>query len=151
LRCLTPSKISLLVAAATVLTPALGGARAQGAFIPIGLSAPVYRGTRGAPHFPQDNAFGAARAALQQLHLNPVGKPCVEVFPVANAQAINPNIYDHDLLMNNQCSQTIRLSVCYYQARDCSPFIIAGYTRQLKLFGVSAEKDFRIEYREYVN
>jgi hypothetical protein len=151
---LTPSKIWLLPACAGVLTLALGGAqaaRAQSAIAPIGLSAPVYRGTRGAPHFPQDGGFGAARAALPQLHLNPVGKPCVDVFPVATAQAINRNIYDHNLLINNQCSQTIRLSVCYYQAQTCATFAIAGYTHQFKLFGIFPDKDFRIEYREYLN
>jgi hypothetical protein len=145
-------KFWLLLAAAGLLMSAVSGApvaRAESAIVPLGLSAPVDRGTRGAPHFPQENAF--AKALLPQLHLNPVGKPCVDVFPVAEAQAINHSIYDHNLLISNQCSQKIRLWVCYYQSRTCSNFAIAGYARQLKLLGIFPEKDFRIEYREYLD
>jgi hypothetical protein len=146
-----PRSKPLLAAAIVVMAGVCGmpASRAQTAFVPLGLSAPVYRGTRGAPHFPQENAF--ARALLPQLHVNPVGKPCVEIFPAAEAQAINRNIYDHNLLINNQCSQTIRLWVCYYRTRTCSIFPVAGYRRQLKLFGISPEKDFRVEYREYLD
>jgi hypothetical protein len=146
-----PSRSWLLLATVGVLTSVLCGmpdARAQSSILSFGMSAPVYRGTRGAPYFPQENAF--VRAALPQLHLNPVGKPCVEVFPLAEAQALNRNIYDHNLLMNNQCSETIRLSVCYYKTRTCSMFAIPGYRRELKVLGIFPEKDFRIEYREYL-
>jgi hypothetical protein len=149
-----PSKLRLLVAGATVLTLVSGGvpvASAQSSIFPSGLSAPVYRGTRGAPYLPQAVGFAAVKGVLPQVHLNPVGKPCVDIYPVATAQIINRNIYDHNLLMNNQCSQRIRLSICYYQTRTCSIFAVAGYTRQLKLFGIFPEKDFRIEYREYLN
>ena len=148
---MSPRSKALLVAA-SVLTAALcaiPAAHAESNFVPLGLSAPVYRGTRGAPYFPQENMF--ARALLPQLHVNPVGKPCVEVHPAAEAQAINRNVYDHNLLIDNQCSQTIRLWVCYYRSRTCSIFPIAGYRRQLKLFGISPERDFRIEYREYLD
>jgi hypothetical protein len=149
-----PSKFRPLLVGSAILTlVSLGGpvASAQSSLFPIGLSAPVYRGTRGAPYFPQDAGFAAAKGVLPQPHLNPVGKPCVAIYPVATAQIINKHIYDHNLLINNQCSQSIRLSICYYRTRTCSIFAIAGYTRQLKLFGIFPEKDFRIEYREYVN
>jgi hypothetical protein len=153
LRCVT-SKLRLLLAGAIVVASLLCTvpiARAQDAIAPFGLSAPVYRGTRGAPHFPGDVEFAAMKGILPPPHLDPLGKPCVDVFPVANAQTINSNIYDHDLLINNRCSQRIRLSVCYYRTRTCSTFAIAGYTRQLKLLGIFAEKEFRIQYREYVD
>jgi hypothetical protein len=149
-----PSKFRLLLAGAAVLTLVSHGApvaSAQSSIFQIGLSAPAYRGTRGAPYFPQVAGVAALKGVLPQPHLNPVGKPCVEIDPVATAQIINRNIYDHNLLISNQCSQRIRLSVCYYQTRTCSIFAIAGYARQLKLFGIFPEKDFRIEYREYLN
>jgi hypothetical protein len=149
-----PSKFRLLLVGATVLALVSHGlpvASAQSSIFPNGLSAPVYRGTRGAPYFPQDVGFGAMKGLLPPPHLDPLGKPCVEIFPVATAQIINRDIYDHNLLMNNRCSQRIRLSICYYQTRTCSEFAVAGYTRQLKLFGIFPEKDFRIEYREYVD
>jgi hypothetical protein len=149
-----PSRVRLLFVGTTVLALVSGGvpvASAQNSIFPNGLSAPVYRGTRGAPYFPQDAGFGATKGIFPQPHLDPLGKPCVEIFPVATAQIINKNIYDHNLLMNNRCSQRIRLSICYYRTRTCPTFAIAGYTRQLKLFGIFPEKDFRIEYREYVD
>lgn len=148
-----PPKFRLLLVGAAVLTLVSHGvpiASAQSPIFTIGLSSPVYRGTRGAPYFPQAG-FAAMKGLLPQPHLNPVGKPCVEIYPAATAQIINRNIYDHNLLINNQCSQRIGLSICYYQTRTCSIFAIPGYTRQLKLFGIFPEKDFRIEYREYVN
>jgi hypothetical protein len=149
-----PSTFRQLLASATVLmlvSHCAPAANAQSAMFAFGMSAPVYRGTRGAPHIPQETGFGTLKGVLPQPHLDPVGRHCVEVFPLSTAQTINQNIYDQNLLMNNQCSQKITLSVCYYQTRNCSNLAIAGYTRQLKLFGVSPEKEFRIEYREYVN
>jgi hypothetical protein len=149
-----PSKFRLLLVGATTLALVAHGvpvASAQSSIFPNGLSVPVYRGTRGAPHFPQDAGFGAARGLLPPPHLDPVGKPCLEIFPVATAQISNRDIHDHNLLMNNRCSQRIKLSICYYQTRTCSELAVAGYTRQLKLFGIFPEKDFRIEYREYVD
>ena len=149
-----PSKFRLLLVSVVVLALVSRGvpaASAQGSIFPNGLSAPVYRGTRGAPYFPQGVGFGAVKGLLPPPHLDPVGKPCVEIFPVATAQISNRDIYDHNLLMNNRCSQRIRLSICYYQTRTCAIFAVAGYTRELKLFGIFTEKDFRIEYREYVD
>jgi hypothetical protein len=151
---LTLSKLRRLLAGAIVLASsscAAPAARAQDAITPFGMSAPVFRGTRGAPHFPGDVEFAAMKGILPPPHLDPLGKPCIELFPVANAQTINSNIYDHDLLINNRCSQRIRLSACYYRTRTCSTLAIAGYTRQLKLLGIFAEKEFRVEYREYVD
>jgi len=150
---LTSATIRLLVAGAAVQMSVLSGvpvARAQSSTFRIGLSTPVYRGTRGAPSFPPGSGF-AAKGLLPPPHLNPVGKPCVDVYPVATAQVINKTIYDHNLLIDNQCSRRIRLSVCYYQTRTCSDLTIDAYKRQLKLFGIFAEKDFRVEYREYLD
>ena len=64
---------------------------------------------------------------------------------------INKNVYDHSVLISNQCSRNIRLSVCYYQTRNCTTLAIAGYARQQKLLGVFPDKDFRIEFREYLD
>jgi hypothetical protein len=144
-RCLAGIAVLMLISHAVPV------AKAQSAMFAVGMSAPVYRGTRGAPHIPQENGFATLKGVLPKPHLDPVGRPCVEILPLSTAQTINKNIYDQNLLINNQCSQKIALSVCYYQTRNCSNLAIAGYTRQLKLFGVSPEKEFRIEYREYVN
>lgn len=149
-----PSNFRRLLFGATALMLALSGAPiagAQSSIFPIGQSGAVYRGTRGAPYFPELAGHAAIKGAFPQPHLNPVGKPCIDIYPSATAQIINRSIYDHNILISNQCSQRIRVSVCYYQTRTCSMFPIPAYARQLKLFGIFPQKDFRIEYREYLN
>jgi hypothetical protein len=128
-----------------------GIAGAQSSILPNGMSASIFVRTLGAPAFPQEARFGLASSTLAQPHLNPSGKPCVTIHPISRAQILNKNIYDHNLLINNECSQKIRLSVCYYQAENCSTMSIGGYARQLELFGIFPEKDFRIQYREYLD
>jgi hypothetical protein len=149
------SRFRRTLAGAVILALASRGgsvASAQSFIVPNGLSAPAYGGTPDAPRFSQAARLAAAtNILLRQPHLNPLGKPCVAINPISNAQAANGNIYDHSLLINNGCGRPIRLSVCYYQTRNCSTVSIAGYARQRKLFGVFPDKDFRIEYREYLD
>jgi hypothetical protein len=147
--------ISRLLLASTILLTLTSlevpVASAQSSILPNGLSASIFAGTPGAPGFSQDARFGVAKSTLAQPHLNPSGKPCITIHPTAKAQIVNQNIYDHSLLINNECSQKIRLLVCYYHVQNCSTVSIAGYTRQQKLFGIFPERDFRIEYREYLD
>jgi hypothetical protein len=135
----------------TLISREVSVASAQSSILPNGLSASIFAGTPGAPGFSQDARFGAAKSTLAQPHLNPSGKPCITIHPTSKAQTINQNIYDHSLLINNECSQRIRLLVCYYRVQNCSTIAIAGYTREQKLFGIFPERDFRIEYREYLD
>jgi hypothetical protein len=126
-------------------------AGAQSSILPNGMSASIFVGTIGALPFSQSARFGLASSTLARPHLNPSGKPCVTIQPISHAQIMNKNIYDHSLLISNECSQTIRLSVCYYHVQNCSMISIAGYARKLELFGIFPEKEFRIEYREYLD
>ena len=146
------SIFKLLLASTIIWTlTSRGIAAAQSSILPNGMSASIFVRTLGAPPFPQEARFGLASSTLAQPHLNPSGKPCVTIHPISRAQILNKNIYDHSLLINNECSLKIRLSVCYYHAENCSTMSIAGYARQLELFGIFPEKDFRIEYREYLD
>jgi hypothetical protein len=146
------SIFKLLFASTLILTlTSRGIAGAQSSILPNGMSASIFVRTLGAPPFPQEARFGLASSTLAHPHLNPSGKPCVTIHPISHAQILNKNIYDHDLLISNECSQKIRLSVCYYHAEHCSTMSVAGYARQQELFGIFPEKDFRIEYREYLD
>jgi hypothetical protein len=148
------SMSKLVLAGAVILTLTARGvsvAGAQGGILPNGLSASIFVGTLGAPPFPQEAPFGLAKTMRAQPHLNPSGKPCVTIHPISRAQIVNNNIYDHSLLISNECSQRIRLLACYYRAENCSTISIDGYARQQKLFGIFPEKHFRIEYREYLD
>jgi hypothetical protein len=149
-----PSICRLLLAGAVALGLAPLGAsvaEAQSSIIPIGMSAPIYAGTPGAPAVPREARFGLARTMLAQPHLTPLGKPCLTINPFSRPQIRNRDIYDHSLLIRNECSQKIRFLACYYHAGNCSTLSIQGYARQEKLFGIFPEKEFRIEYREYLD
>jgi hypothetical protein len=115
------------------------------------LTAPIYGGTPGAPPPPEGPQFGVQKDAFTQRHLTPAGKPCVAINANAHAQIVNPNVYDHTLLLNNECSHPIKLIVCYYRTQNCKTFTTAAYKREQKLFGIATEKDFRFEFREYLN
>jgi hypothetical protein len=146
------SIFKLLLASSVILTlTSRGIASAQSSILPNGMSASIFVRTLGAPPFPQEARFGMASSTLAKPHLSPSGRPCVTIHPISRAQILNRNIYDHSLLIGNECNQKIRLSVCYYHVDNCSTMSIAGYARQLELFGIFPEKDFRIEYREYLD
>ena len=85
-----------------------------------------------------------------QRQKDSVGKPCLSVAPMAQKQVINPNIYNHILLLDNNCGQEIRILACYYKTDSCKTLSIGGYKRQQQLLGVFPAADFRFSFREYV-
>ena len=53
------------------------------------------------------------------------------------------------ILANNDCSQVIKLKVCYYQSQRCVPFAVPPYGRKEVVLGIMpAMKEFQFEYRE---
>jgi hypothetical protein len=82
-------------------------------------------------------------------HLGPTGKPCLTVFGSAKAQIINPNIFEHIIMASNECSQPIKMKVCYYQSSQCVPLDVPAYGRKEIVLGIMpAMNQFRFEYRE---
>jgi hypothetical protein len=84
-------------------------------------------------------------------HLNSSNKPCLTVSGLIKAQIINANLYDQILLLDNQCSQPIKIRACYYKSTSCTVMQVNGYKREQHNLGVSTTGDFRYSYREYLN
>jgi hypothetical protein len=84
-----------------------------------------------------------------KVHLGPTGKPCLTVNGEAKPQKINPNIFEHLILVSSNCSQPIKLQVCYYHTQHCTLVVVPGYARKEATLGIMpGMKDFRFEYRE---
>ena len=87
-----------------------------------------------------------------KTHLGPTGKPCLTVLGSAKPQIINPNIFEHIIMASNECSQPIKMKVCYYQSAQCVPLDVPAYGRKEAILGIMpAMNQFRFEYREQFN
>lgn len=100
----------------------------------------------GGPAMPQKSF-----TIVRQRNLDPTGKPCLGVSTVAQSQALNKNIFDHILILDNHCGKEIRIRACYYKTTSCSDMSVGGYKRQQHVLGIFSYSDFQYSYREYVN
>jgi|tagenome__1003787_1003787.scaffolds.fasta_scaffold20597492_2 hypothetical protein len=113
----------------------------------IGLSRETVGGTVGI----DDNASTALGSDFApNRHLDATKKPCLRVSPLSKKQGLNPNLYDQILLLDNQCSQAIKIRACYYKSSSCTVMRIGAYRRQQQNLGVSTSPDFRYSFREYL-
>ena len=97
---------------------------------------------------PPSARFGSSQTP--KLHIGTNGKPCIYVVGQARAQTINPNVFEHVLILNNSCGLPIKLRICYYGTETCNDASIAAFARRQEIFGIMPNaKDFRFEYREY--
>jgi hypothetical protein len=91
---------------------------------------------------------GSSESAAK-MHLGPTGKPCLTVLGYAKPQIVNPDLFDHLIDVSNDCSEQIKLQVCYYQSEHCIPMNIPGYGEKEAVLGVYPHMDdFRFEFRE---
>jgi hypothetical protein len=113
-----------------------------------GTSQPTYGGAGlSAPTQPPVLLGEEDRAAKR--HTGPTGKPCLSVSGGANAETINPNIFEHVVVADNSCGQLIKMQVCYYKSEHCIPLDVPAYARKQVVLGIMpAMKEFRFEYRE---
>jgi hypothetical protein len=126
----------------------VGVGHAQNSAIPFGQRTAILGGTSAVPPSPTGK-FGAPVTLLPSQHKNPSGKPCVSVHAVSRNQPINPTIFDHVLIIENVCSQPIKIRACYYKSTTCIDTIIAGYTRRQQTLGLAPNvKEFRYSYTE---
>jgi hypothetical protein len=128
------------------------GAAAQIAS-PLGTDgAPTVGGTSGMRPPTQLPLLSGTQSAGAKVHLGPTGKPCLTVFGSAKSQVINPNIFEHIIMASNNCSQSIKMKVCYYQSAQCIPLEVPAYGRKEVVLGIMpAMNQFRFEYREQFN
>jgi hypothetical protein len=126
------------------------GAAAQGLTSPLGTGSASALGSTGGMRPPaQLPLLNGTQGAGVKMHLGPTGKPCLTVLGYANPEIVNPNIFNHMITVNNDCSQVIKMQVCYYQSQQCVPLDVPGYGRKEVALGIMpAMKQFRFEYRE---
>jgi hypothetical protein len=132
--------------AIAVLLALSGPVRAQG--LPTPPSGGVVGGAGGltsptiTPLLSGENA-GASR------HMGPTGKPCLTVNGEAQREIINPNLFEHMIIAQNDCSQRIKMQVCYYQSQRCVAMNVPPYGRQDLVLGIMpGMSGFRFEFRE---
>jgi hypothetical protein len=112
-------------------------------------SAPALGGVGGLrPPAPLPFLNGTQNASVK-MHLGPTGKPCLTVLGFARPQLINPDIFDHMISASNDCSQLIKVHVCYYESQQCVPIDVPPYGRKETVLGIMpAMNQFQFEYRE---
>jgi hypothetical protein len=111
---------------------------------------PIVGGTQGLvlPDSPNTSNKFRYGYGLPDQHKKPTGVPCVEVHAFAQAQIINPKIFEHILVIENGCSAPIGLNMCYYQSKTCLHTTIGGYSRRQQTLGMAPENGFRFSYTE---
>jgi hypothetical protein len=89
-----------------------------------------------------------ANAALT-VHRNAFGKPCLNIEAASRAHVVNPNVYDNIVSIQNQCSQIIKVQICYYGSESCVDVELSGQQRKDTVLGVRPNSQyFRYSYRE---
>ena len=82
-------------------------------------------------------------------HLGPTGKPCLSLAAHAQAQTLNPHIFEHWIDATNTCGQDIKVQVCYFGTEDCIAMDVPPYGRKNAVLGIyPAMTDFRYEAKE---
>jgi hypothetical protein len=103
-----------------------------------------------------------------KVHLDPYGKRCVAVAAYSRTKTdfrkifggqaeasadkqttSKTKLFEHIIAGQNHCSQTIRLTVCYYGSQTCVPLHVPPYGGQEVSLGVAAgTPDFHYQYTE---
>ncbi len=113
---------------------------------------PVVGGTGGLTPLAPKPAFGGMSGPSAQLHHDVYGRVCIDIHGYSEPQKTNADIFNHMLLIANDCSTMIKLRVCYYGSEHCIDVMAAPYARRLETLGIFPHmQDFRWEYSESFN
>jgi hypothetical protein len=68
---------------------------------------------------------------------------------VSDQPSISIKILEHIISAKNNCSQTVKLKVCYYGTQDCVPVDLPSYGHKETSMGIyPGMQDFRYQYTE---
>ncbi|MBI1203477.1 MAG: hypothetical protein GC182_13300 [Rhodopseudomonas sp.] len=91
---------------------------------------------------------GGVNAALT-VHRNPFGKPCLDIEAASRAHVINPDVYDNVVSIENRCSLTIRVKICYFNTDSCINVEVMGGQRKDAILGVRPHMQyFKYSFQE---
>lgn len=111
------------------------------------VSPPIVGGTGGLSVSTDRGRFDAAGPPRQ--HKSPDNTPCIKVHGLSRREIVNPTIYEHVLILENACSQPIKLRLCYYPSTDCISTTVTAYSRRQQILGIAPNTpDFRYAYTE---
>jgi len=150
-RLLIASMRGLLSIASFVLASAIAPPATAQAFLGKGILSAEVVGSTGGLAIDDGEAKFPSPLVAPQRNTDPTGRPCLAVHASSEKQSINTMIYNHILLLDNQCTKEIRIRACYYKTDSCQEIAVRGNNRQRYVFGVFTTPDFRFSYREYVN
>jgi hypothetical protein len=92
--------------------------------------------------------FGSTNSTYKR-HYAPTGKPCLTISADARPQVVNKDMIDHWVIVANECSQRIKVQICYYHTQACIVVDAPPYGRKDTVLGVYPKlRDFRYEYKE---
>jgi hypothetical protein len=112
-------------------------------------SRPTLGGTLGSPLAPKPPLIGASQNIDILRHRDPTGKACLSVFGSALSHKTNPKLFDHVIMVKNNCAQLIKMQVCYYRTQQCISMDIPGRMSKEAVLGIMPSvKDFQYEFRE---
>jgi hypothetical protein len=121
---------------------------AQGLSSTLG-AGPGIGGTAGQMAPPRTIPLLSEESSGARRHMGPTGKACLTVNGEAQPEKVNPNLFEHLIIGQNECSQRIKVQVCYYQSQHCVPMDVPPYGRDEVVLGVMPAMDaFRFEFRE---
>lgn len=87
--------------------------------------------------------------AALTVHRNALGKPCLNIEAASRTQVVNPNMYDNIVSIKNQCSQVIRVQICYFGSESCVDVEVLGQQRKDTILGIRHHSQyFRYSYKE---
>src|SRR3984893_1119942 len=88
--------------------------------------------------FGQDAMGGALpnSKGLNRQHMGPTGKPCLVLHGYAQAQTINPHIFEHRVAATNSCGLNIKVKVCYHMSEDCITIDVPPWAKKDSVLGI---------------
>src|SRR5262245_16874694 len=99
---------------------------------------------------PLGNNLRGGGGAKRETHRDALGNQCLAVAPLARPHAANSNVYDHVLVLDNQCLKWIKTRACYTESDQCVEADVPGLTRQDVILGISSMiKFFSYELHEF--
>lgn len=91
---------------------------------------------------------GGVNTALT-VHRNAFGKPCLDIEAASRAHVINPDVYDNVVSIENKCSITIRVKICYFNTDSCINVEVMGRQRKDATLGVRPHMQyFKYSFQE---
>jgi hypothetical protein len=94
--------------------------------------------------------WGGGGAKRETHHRDALGNQCLAVEPLARPHVANPKVYDHVLVLDNQCLKSIKTRACYIESDRCVEADVPGLTRQDVILGISSMiKFFSYELHEF--